>query len=459
MRGLFAKIFLWYWLGMIALTAVLVASTVFADPGFLIARWRNITRGSLEAYALSMVEIYEHEGADALRQYAEHLEKRTQLNRYLLDASGAEVSGRTAPPDVQQLAARTRASEDVEMTFLFRRTLAACALNGPSGKPYVFVCDLPREGRYGPLPKNPGAMIFRLLATLLIGGLACYWLARHLTAPILKLRAATRRVAHGDLKARAGDPVLYRRNDELSDLARDFDDMASRIERLLTTQKRLLADISHELRSPLTRLSLALGLARRKAGPEASPELDRIEREAERLNELIQQLLTLARLENAADPAATEEIRLDELLHEIAADAAFEAEGQNRQVSLRAASTVKAQGMRDLLRSAIENVVRNAIRYTPEGTAVSIGLDVEPAARQAVITIRDHGPGAPEDALPKLFEPFYRVAESRDRKSGGAGLGLAITARAFHLHGGSVVARNHPEGGLEMSLRLPVDRI
>jgi signal transduction histidine kinase len=252
-------------------------------------------------------------------------------------------------------------------------------------------------------------------------------------------------------------PGIGRRSDELADLAHDFDAMAGRIEALISAQQRLLGDISHELRSPLTRLNLSLAIARRNAGEAASGEHDRIEAEAARINTLIDQLLMLTRLESGVEEVEDESIYLTQLVQETVADADFEAQNLNRAVRIVESDESLVTGSRLLLRSAVENVVRNAVRYTAEGTAVEITLRVEDAGDDstAVISVRDHGPGVPEESLDDLFRPFYRVTEARDRQSGGTGLGLAITERAVRLHGGAVKAVNAPGGGLLVEIRLP----
>jgi two-component system, OmpR family, sensor histidine kinase CpxA len=233
--------------------------------------------------------------------------------------------------------------------------------------------------------------------------------------------------------------------------------MAERIENLVNAQSRLLNDISHELRSPLARLNVALGLARQRTGADAAGTLDRIEREAMRLNELIGRLLMLARLEGG-EPAGDEiRVRLDVLLGDILEDAEYEAQGRHCRVICRSADPCVVLGNPALLRSAIENVVRNALRYTAEGTEVEVRLDclTEGNDARAVIHVMDSGPGVPEESLEKLFRPFYRLADARDRQTGGVGLGLSITERAVRLHGGSVKAMNRPGGGLLVEIRLP----
>ena len=288
---------------------------------------------------------------------------------------------------------------------------------------------------------------------LIVGGGICYLLAWRMTAPVRKLRQAVQQLADGDLAARTGI-ASGQQGDEIADLGRDFDRMAERIESLILSQKKLVRDISHELRSPLARLQVALGLARRKASADAGQALDRIEREGERLNELIGELLTLSLLDNGADLSHTGSVDLRELLDEVVQDGDFEAAGVNRQVQLVSVPAL-VTGNRELLRRAVENLIRNAVHYTAEGTAVEVTLGLD-GDSGALIRVCDQGPGVPEEMLTAIVQPFYRVAEARDRLSGGTGIGLAITARAVALHGGSVTARNRTEGGLEVEIRLPL---
>jgi two-component system sensor histidine kinase CpxA len=292
---------------------------------------------------------------------------------------------------------------------------------------------------------------------------------------------------------------MARRHDELADLSRDFDGMAERIENLLAEQKRLvqaqrrlLGDVSHELRSPLARLGVALELARDSipstpaaalqtatAEPAASTQiptptledsLDYIEHEAAHLSEMIDRLLTLARLESGVQELERTPVDLTTLVHAVVADADFEARSTGRSVVITQCDDCDVLGTAELLRSAIENILRNAVRYTREDTAVEVSLQQETGSQSgsdspvsppqtpfARILVRDYGPGVPEDQLEDVFRPFYRVAGARDRKSGGDGLGLAITARAVRLHGGDVCATNAPAGGLVVEIRLPID--
>jgi two-component system sensor histidine kinase CpxA len=289
---------------------------------------------------------------------------------------------------------------------------------------------------------------------VLFGCLLCYLLARSLTAPMVRLRDLTSRFSEGDFSTRVTEGSLLGRKDEIGGLARDFNQMASRIETLMSGQRRLLADVSHELRSPLTRMGLALGLLRRNAGAEIQSHMNRMEREMERLNSLIQQLLALSRLENATAPPRMEEVELEQIVKEIVTDAAFEAQSMSCGVRLVECRPSAVWGVRGLLHGAVENVIRNAVRYTKPDTEVQVRLFHPEGSGEAVITVEDCGPGVPEAELARMFEPFYRIGEARERESGGAGLGLAITQQVVSLHGGSVQASNQASGGLQVRIAI-----
>jgi two-component system sensor histidine kinase CpxA len=287
---------------------------------------------------------------------------------------------------------------------------------------------------------------------MLICALASALLASYVSAPLSRIRASARRVARGDLSARVGK-VRFGRSAEVLALAAEFDGMAARLKELVDGQRRLIRDVSHEMRSPLSRLRVALELARPQANGDTTTQLDRIEREAERLEEMIGQAIQLSRMETTL-PEQVDDVAFDELVADIAADAAFEA--QARPCTLRIAQsaplTVRAEG--ELLASAVENVVRNAVHYTAPHSEVDLRLDrVEGQAR---LRVRDTGPGVPAADCARIFEPYFRTDAARQRKSGGSGLGLAIARRAIERQGGRIRASNADGGGLEIEIVLPL---
>jgi two-component system sensor histidine kinase CpxA len=293
-------------------------------------------------------------------------------------------------------------------------------------------------------------MVHDLVVFSATGGIFCYIISRYLTGPLAKLGRAAENIAEGHLDTRV-DPSLKKRQDEIADLARNFDFMAERIQALIGGQRRLLGDVSHELRSPLSRLIVALSLVKQGPAEEVAENLERIGLEARRLDTLIGQLLALTRIDSGVDRGSPAPFDLTSLVQEVANDGDFEARARHRRVVIQPADACTINGFEELLRSAVENVVRNAIRHTAEGTAVEISLHISNA--RALIRVRDHGPGVPEGMLAEIFLPFRRVA---DGNSDGAGLGLAIAERAVHVHRGIIRARNEPQGGLTVEIELPL---
>lgn len=455
MRSLFLKIFLWFWLMMVLINLASFIAFVL-QPEIVVSRWQSATSAALSLYGQQAIELYDKSGQPALADFLHRLDRSANIKAYLFDGNAIPLHGNPSA-DARDLARAAIKSNEQQFEIHTNNAYGATLAIGPSGTKYVLVAVMPRPRRIGALFPDFRSQPERWILPIIISGLICYLLARYLTRPILQLRTATRRLAAGDLSARAA-PAVSRRRDELGDLVADFNQMAERIEALLTSQRQLISDISHELRSPLARLSVALELARKKAGGEAAGPLNRIEMEAERLNEMIGKLLTIARLESATEVPQSDVVHLSELVKETADDASFEAHSRNCDVRLIEDSGCTTVGSPDLLRSAIENVLRNAVRYTAEGTSVEISLSCNHNGDRgwAVIKVRDYGPGVPEKELGNVFQPFYRVENARERQKGGTGLGLAITDRAIRLHGGTVKASNAVGGGLEVEMRLPL---
>jgi two-component system, OmpR family, sensor histidine kinase CpxA len=447
MRSLFLKIFLSFWIAQALFVVLAIIGTMALRPSNEIATLQS----QENKFVADALQAYQNGGESATWRYLREVRETQHVRLYIFDAQGRDILGRKFAPWVEQARHGELRSAETFWGRLRPLPFLLASVNGPDGHPYTLIIELPeRHSIFGP-HGIPGS---GFLIPILISGLVCYLLARYLTSPIMRLRAATQKLASGDLSARAGVPQS-RRHDEMAELLRDFDRMAERLQSLMDAQKRLLTDISHELRSPLARLNVALELARQRSGSEAAGALDRIDRETSRLNEMIEQLLTIVRLEGGDTSPIKSDVELGELIREVAKDAAFEAQSRRCQVTVLVVDGCVVTGNPSLLHSAIENVVRNALRYTQEGTTVHISLEALDAT-QALVRVTDSGPGVPEESLDKLFRPFYRIDDARGRQTGGVGLGLSITERAVTLHGGTIRAANRLEGGLMVEIRLPL---
>ena len=466
MKSLFLKIFLSFWAAWALSLVLAILLTIAMRPA------RHGIESQSPQILAEAVNAYQTAGERGAHDYMEELWHTQHVRAFVFDPAGHELSGRRVPPWIEDVRQGGPAGGDAApgsaarggpphhrgwMDKLLPDRILRQALT-LDGKRYTIVLELP-----------PGPGVFFgphdvpslwIAIAVILSGLMCYLLAWSMTSPVARLRKAAQSLAAGDLSARTGAPKGGRR-DELAELMRDFDRMAERIEGLVDSQSRLLKDVSHELRSPLARLSVALGLARQRATPEIENSLNRIELEADRLNQLIQRLLTIARLESGTDGLRKTRLSLRELVEQVAHDAEYEIPGRGCRVttSADAKDEFLVEADPELLRSAVENVVRNATRYTAEGTTVEVRLERQPAApgeaREIIVRVLDCGPGVPDQALAKIFEPFYRLDDARNRQTGGAGLGLSIADRAIRLHGGQLRASNRKEGGLEVEIRIP----
>jgi len=477
MKSLFLKIFLSFWAAQALFLVLAILVTIAVRPA------RHGIESEGPQILAEAVNAYQSGGERGAHDYLEELWHTQHVRAFVFDPSGHELSGRKVPSWIEGARQGSASQGDPPqggparggpprhhgwMDNLLPDRIMRQALT-LDGKRYTMVLELPPGPRvfFGPhdIP------LLGIAIAVITSGLMCYLLAWSMTSPVTRLRKAAQSLAAGDLSARAGAPVGGRR-DELTELMRDFDRMAERIEGLVDSQSRLLKDVSHELRSPLARLSVALGLARQRAmkdaapqlAPELAPELEsalnRIELEADRLNQLIQRLLTISRLESGTDGMCNTRLSLRELMEQVAHDAEYETPGRGCRVTAKtdAADEFLVEADPDLLRSAVENVVRNATRYTAEGTTVEVRLERQRAANgeeEIIVRVLDSGPGVPDEALPRIFEPFYRLDDARNRQTGGAGLGLSIADRAIRLHGGQLRASNRKEGGLEVEIRIP----
>jgi signal transduction histidine kinase len=448
-RGIYAKIFLWFLLatGIMGLAIFLI--TVATHMPSLGPSWMI---GVLDQYTRSAVKIYEHGGKDRLAEYLQEIQDASFLQSTLLDPEGRDILGRGVPPGAEQVLAKARATGETQFHTGLVWT-GASVDSRPEGR-YILVAKVLIP--YGlVLGGALDATVFAWLVPALFGALLCLLLARHIAGPIRALQSVAGRIADGDFSVRAY-PAMGSRKDELADLARDFDRMADRIQALLRKQLELLGDISHELRSPLTRLNVSLELVRRGE----RDAVERMQTDLHRLDTLIGQILALTRLQARGDHKTETPVNLRLIVESVAEDARFEVKEDGKSVVISRVDDCWLNGDPALLRSCIENVVRNAVHYSKPQTEVAISLDIvggDPDS--ARILVADHGDGVPPEALSRIFEPFYRVTEAREHQTGGTGLGLSIAQRIAIVHGGSIRAHNRDGGGLEMEIFLPAQKL
>ncbi|MGQ0541080.1 MAG: ATP-binding protein [Blastocatellia bacterium] len=449
--NLFFKIFLWFLAAIALMVGVVVFLnwTVQTEP--VVSRWRVSVRNQTNIYAATAAQIYANQGETGLNEFLGRVRQPENIGEVIIIGENGKpwLSEVVDAESYQELVAKALASDTAEIENYPETALSARQLTLPNGERYVMIVRWERP-RFTPFFGESPFRYLRYAGLLLTAFLLCWALARYLSSPIGKIRRATQKLASGDLKTRVAEQVGNRR-DELAALAKDFDVMAERIESLLMSQKRLSRDVSHELRSPLARMNVALEIAKQKSNGETAPVLARIETESQRLNDMISRLLTLSKLETGSQDFDRQELNLRTLVEQIASDADFEANSEKRSVKVVRADDCRIIGSESLIRSAVENVLRNAVRYTKEGTDVDVSLVNENGF--ATVSVLDHGNGVPEEELANLFRPFYRVGEARDRGSGGTGLGLAIAEQAIRAHKGSIVARNHGDG-LVVEIRL-----
>ena len=458
MRSLRDVIFKWFLGGVILLFATFVGITVWTGEDLFVLIWGEVAGPFVHYVAESMVDAYEEGGVLKLNAMRLRTTNPAGVTSYLYDSSGRELQGQIAPEKLKfflkDLAIDADdKSERIPFEVTREGTFAGTTVHGRTGRSYTAALIIP----YTPfldwqLPI--AAMFLRVGFGLCIAAIACYWLAHHLTRPLIRLREAAQKFASGNMGARAGKDTGQNQVREIHELANDFDEMAARIESLMDGQRRLLLDISHELRTPLTRMTLAMGIARRSASPETYPALDRMEREADKLNQLISRVIAINRLEATGEPVSRQAVDLSQLVTQIVDDARLEAQVLEKSVEFSERAPCILEADPELLGSAIENIVRNAIRHTKAGTAVEVRL--ESSAEAVYIIVIDHGSGVPDEVIGKLFDPFFRVQQGRESQSGGIGLGLTIAYRAVKLHGGTIEPRNHKAGGLEMLIQLPL---
>ena len=452
MHRLFWKLFLGYWLALI----VFSGCTLFAASLYL-ERVRSKQHESpriqheFPTIAASARAAVAAHGKQGLIEWATEADEGDLVPVMVLDKNGRDLLNRV-------VSARPLAHLQQHLRLMREgRNSDEDAHHGvrmPDGSEYWLVRDY-REASLGRFLTRPKVLAVPMALAALVGAIVCLLLAHYLAAPVERLRRASQAYASGDFSHRVG-PSLGRRRDEIVDLAHALDEMAERLDLILTSQRMLLRDVSHELRSPLARVQAALGLARQNGGNNEI-QLDRIERETERLGELIGEILNYSRLTSGIQDVKRTQLDLNQLLSDVVEDANLEGSVKAIRVKFDNEEMAPFDGCISILQSALENVLRNAVQHAPAASQVEVSLARETTNLRFsdyVIRVRDHGPGVPDDMLDSIFDPFVRVEANRDHR--GIGLGLAIAKRALQTHCGKIQAENAVGGGLVMTIRLPL---
>ncbi len=455
MRGLFTKIFLGFWIAqslIFLITTLLILQHHWVRPN----ETMEVLNATLPIAGTAAVHAYETAGCEGLRQYAASLGQTIYVadtaNHFLCPAPGSALVAEALAKSDNRHIVNASTAGDINVW--------STAIQSAAGHRYVLVLSRPRSNDNHWLHDLLFFAFPQMWVAIVVCGATTFVLVLLLIRPIGRLRVAARKLANGELATRVPRPDGEARlfgGDEIQGLVHDFNYMAERLERLVDAQKILLRDVSHELRSPLARLSVALELAREEAPAAMTEQLQRIEREAARLNLLIGQLLRLSSMESTDGAALTALFSLHDLIEKMLPDVEFEAQQRLCSIRVLGQCNCLVQGSPELIYRAIENIVRNAVRYTQEQSVVELKISCEQQAgvNTVVLDVSDCGPGVPENELDNIFRPFYRVDDARQLDTGGFGVGLAIADRAVRLHHGELRAHNRPQGGLIVSLRLP----
>tara|TARA_B110000285_G_C15140289_1_gene630276 strand:+ start:885 stop:2243 length:1359 start_codon:yes stop_codon:yes gene_type:complete len=440
-RSLYWKIFFFFWLTLIAaIFSVATLSEIIVEKRDQDQYQRVIKLG------IKAADIYETKGPSELTVWLRYIDQEFAVKGFMLDSQRRPISLANLPKNWLEFTLPLTQRRLSERNL---RGFQPYRISSSSNRIYTFVAHRDDRGSYPAWLKH--LPILQIITALIIVALLTAFVTWRITNPLRKLKQATDSFARGNLDIRLPNRVECR-NDEIGEVGLAFNHMAERISLLVSNQQRLFRDISHELRTPLARQQIALELLARKLPDTEHQSLHRIEREIERMNALIDQVLTLLRLEQNSQSPSIEAYDLSDLLYKLTQDAQFETQSKD-QIHLQQPEKNPLTGQPELVSRAVENILRNAIRYTPDDGRVFLQVDMHKDT--VVIRIEDEGEGVPEDSLKHLFEPFYRVEASRNQQSGGYGVGMAIAEQAIRAQGGRIEASNRSSGGLRVDITLP----
>lgn len=454
MRSLYWKIFISFWLAtiLIIFTTAWFISQI-AQKSSLPAREQVF----MDSYANAAVATYESGQQTALLNWLNQIGISRHMSIYLLTSTGEIIGVKKPPENVKKVAENLIKDQLSVGIFKSGKLIVSHEILSTTGNYYRLAAVTEKPISY--FVQIPWAgLTIRLALAIFISGLICYLLSLYLTQPLRYLGMAAKSIATGKLNTRVGH-IRGHTKDEIAELSDEFDRMAEQLEKLINSKERLLQDISHELRSPLARLNIAIELARNKTNHLADAEFNRMELECSRLNALIGEILEFARLEKSTAELSLTQVSINDLINDLAEDANYEFSSHSQLTRVKTNILDSCYLLIDqrLIHRALENVIRNALHYSPENQEILIKLHKNDTGNYLYIDILDKGPGVPEEQVEKIFNPFYRVDLSREKKTGGFGLGLAIAARAVALHRGSITAKNIKVGGLMIRVSLPLN--
>ena len=455
MRNLFARIFLSFWL------IILITIIVAGISGYYYSNRidEHITNFEVSDTVIEAGVILENQGLSGLRSWLGKTQSATPIRIFIIDRGGRDILGRQLPQDIDRWIKRFISFPPPRMD---RRNRIARQRNlmparpltqlvGPDNQIYTMIV-LPEPPTYEWMLKQSRSLI--ILLTLLVSISISYLLSRAIIQPVRQFRKATIAISQGDLDSHLGD-TIGKRQDEIGKLARDLDEMAKKIQEASDQQIELSRNISHELRSPLARMRVALELAQRKTGE--TYELSRIESESKKLDKLIGQILSYSKLKGEIEENK-KKIDLAALMHEIVDNVNFECKStgiDDVEVIFQKNAQPVIHGFTFAITGAIENIIRNAVHHSPKKSVVRVTLDAE--KQSTIIKVQDQGKGINKGELEKIFHPFYRTSDAKnDKNKKGSGLGLAIAKLAIKKNSGNIEAYNLDEGGLCIQISLPL---